>query len=426
MFSLIKWELIKLLKKKRTKFILLFMIFYIIFSNYSLIKEIVYHDTWGREYRGIEAFNIIQEQEQQLFSGELTDSEVKSDLIFFVESYNHSKNISGMNIEAGMSRKDYYGFYKPRIAYFTWIMENYAQGNRIPVLESLEKDDIEKMNDFYEEREVLAGETIESFRKFKLSENEKNYWKDLADQSTGPYKMGYSLPVNMMLNMLMKYDVLIMGIGFCIAGIFSDEYENNIESILLTSKFGRSRLPFSKLLAAFIFSGLALSLFLLAGPGLYFIFGNNGGWDLPIQLIKTNILLPWTFGELITRILILLYLMMIFMIGIVIYISSKSRKTVLPIIASAVIMQGGFLLNIEGGDLVTRIKWLLPDRLLLPNYFHLLSYEVFGQVFDIYTFAMIIYGVMALIILPHCVKGFRNYKISRRREESAFFNKMGN
>lgn len=412
-----KWELKKIITKKLTIVIFLLMAAYLVFININEITQFKYYDTKGREYKGLNVISIMKEQDN-LLSGIVSDKKIKSDLKTFISVYDYSKNLDGRSIEKGMSNDDYYGFYKPRSSLFYWVMENYTSGKNIPVLERLTMSDIDNMEEFYKQRGVLVEETIENYGKFKLSSNEKEYWRNQAIISAGPYEYGYTLPVNMILNNLMHYSVIIMGIGICLAGVFSDEYESDTEQILLTAKYGRSRLPYIKTAAAFLFSMISLTVLLLLGLGLYLYMGKDGGWNLSIQLLKTNIVLAWTFKELIIRILCLIYLIMAVLTGLILFVSSRTRRTVIPMIVAVLLVQGGLFLNMIGGEGLNRIKWMFPDRLLLPNYYHLISYELFGHVFNIYTFAVFLYGFLIIAITPFSMNGFKYYTLDHRRKRS--------
>lgn len=67
--------------------------------------------------------------------------------------------------------------------------------------------------------------------------------------------------------------------------IFSGEYQCGADNIILSSRYGKSKLILAKVLVAFIFSFIVYTINILVGLGIILISFGGGGWNLPIQIM---------------------------------------------------------------------------------------------------------------------------------------------
>lgn len=101
--------------------------------------------------------------------------------------------------------------------------------------------------------------------------------------------LGYSYPWASLLFYLCQ---LMIMVGFliviAIAPIFSEEYGKGMDSLILTSRFGKTKCARAKILSAFLFSLLLTGGILLLNMLAFLLTYGTEGWDASIQLNGTG------------------------------------------------------------------------------------------------------------------------------------------
>lgn len=84
-----------------------------------------------------------------------------------------------------------------------------------------------------------------------------------------------------------------------LAPLFSTEVARGTEPLLLSAKYGRSRMPAAKLLASLIYTLLCLSAMALLSLVLLYCFYGRDGFSMPVQLSNIYASIPFeaTFGR---------------------------------------------------------------------------------------------------------------------------------
>lgn len=195
--------------------------------------------------------------------------------------------------------------------------------------------------------------------------------------------------------------IIVVIIGFFVAGIFSDEFQYKADSIFFSSKLGRGRAVGAKLGAGFVtvtavyWGAVGLyTLFVLCtlgfgGAGCAIQTGNN--WESFYNISYLQELLLTAIGGYIGSLFILILAMLV---------SAKSRSTVfaitIPFALSCVPM---FLGRVP---LLTRIMTLFPDQLLRVNKVleDFILYEIGGRVIGYIFVCMVLYLVLSVVLLP--------------------------
>lgn len=241
-----------------------------------------YYDSNRDAYlTGLEAFSLAAGQEE--YAPSLLTEEFMTEYL---------ENIQAQNLKLG-SEDAYMKIIRqnPRLFYFA--AESYTDIRADYVDEEvLNEIDLSGGAKFYERRmEKITDYLTTDYSSGNFSGAEKEYWIGKASQVETPFAWGNQDVMNVLLDMATAGIYLIFVVIFCVSPIFSSEREIGTEALLLTTKYGCSRLVWSKLAAAFLFTtGYYLASYLLCTAAVGVLLGFPGA-DLPIQL--WNAVIPY-------------------------------------------------------------------------------------------------------------------------------------
>lgn len=269
---------------------------------------------------------------------------------------------------------------------------------------------------FYTNRMKLLTQYLETGNgKDKFTDSEKDWLiKHYEDWET-PIYYDYTLGWQQLLTYvktISAYGALI--IGFLVTGIFTKEFRWKTDAVYFTTVFGRNKATFAKIKAGFIIvTGLYWGAVLFFTLFTLCYFGFDGAGCV-IQLIESYWKCPynWTCGETYLLTVICGYIGNLFIAFLTMYVSAKTKSSTFPVTISFIAIFIGWIMEMTGIDALKEIT-LLPDRLLTA--FHYLNeYEVCNLGFTVVgalPFAIVIYGIFAILLVPMMYHVFRKKQI---------------
>ncbi len=182
-----------------------------------------------------------------------------------------------------------------------------------------------------------------------------------------------------------------MILGYLVAGIFSNEFKWKADSIYYSSVLGRTTNTKAKILAGFLLvtvvywaTMLAYSLYMLCYLGFE-------GWNCPVQLDRWKCFYNITYLEKYLLVALGGYLGNLFSSFLVMWISSKTKTTLVAVTVPFIsIFLPNFLQNYEGSFLGD-ILGLLPNRLLD------ITFSI--NYFDVYSIGSLVVGAIPILFV---------------------------
>ncbi len=180
-----------------------------------------------------------------------------------------------------------------RAEYWMKYYENYAPyDNFYMLLNMMEmqvgKIDQEKMTaeDFYRIRKIMMEYTGKDQ---KLSEGELAFHMKQNEQIKTPYAYGNMLGYDSYFQILASdFILLAFAAAVILAPMFAGEYTSHMDGLVLSSRYGKNKLIYAKLLTgisfAFFSSVILSGILLLEIQAIYGL----GDWNLPIQVSLTG------------------------------------------------------------------------------------------------------------------------------------------
>ncbi len=207
---------------------------------------------------------------------------------------------------------------------------------------------------FYELRRQRLNQHIE---KQNLTEEEKAYWETLEARVTKPFVYHYhSGPSNLLKSFqtLGFFILLLSAVG--LSGVYARETSDNMNQILLCSRYGKKELYLVKYAAGLTWIlAVALNVILALFIPYCVIYGMEGTGEM-LQLIKPLSMLPCTIGQM------LAVCAGIFLLAAIMYASVTMLLSVIT--QNALAVTCGLL-----GYLIIDLFASVPDRMRLLQTF---------------------------------------------------------
>lgn len=324
---------------------------------FNRIADCSYYDGSRDTYvTGLDALTLAAEREE-------------GDPSLLTEAFmtEYLKNIQAQDLKLG-SEDAYMKIIRQNPQLFYFAAENYTDMRAEYVNEEvLNEIDLSDGAKFYERRmEKITDFLTTDFSFGNFSEAEKVYWTEKASQVETPFAWGYQEVMSILLDVATAGIYLIIVVIFCVSPIFSSERETGTEALLLTTKYGCSRLVWSKLAAAFLFTaGYYLVSYLLCTAVVGLLNGFPGG-SLPIQLWNAVIPYRLTAMQVYALQIGMLLLVSLAVTSLVCLFAAWSKSTVAAMVAGILVVFAPLFFPMsKTSGLWNHINYLFPARGML-------------------------------------------------------------
>lgn len=227
------------------------------------------------------------------------------------------------------SDEAYTDFIRKDGALFYYLYYSYEAMQPKYDFNSLKKIDLSKGAGFYNRRlEKISDYLNMDFSFGNYSEAEKNFWMDKAQKVTTPFPWASKVTAERYFENVSVGFYFIVIITICISPMFSKENDTGAAQLLLTTKYGKTKLVEAKIIASLIFSvgyifACTLFAFLLEASmeGFY-------GLDLPVQLLGNAIPYNMKMWQICLLTLFLIIVMAICTVSIMLLTSACTKSSI--------------------------------------------------------------------------------------------------
>ena len=248
------------------------------------------------------------------------------------------------------------------------------------------------------------------------SEADKEYFIAQNEKIAIPFHYEYNAGWNKLLS-ITYVSLMVIALVVCItlAPIFSSEYQTGADAILLSTRYGRSKLITAKIVSSFLLTSVVYvsGVFILTLE-TFLIYG-SGGADCSLQVI--NFLAPSNINLLQAYLYVLLagYFMCLFIQGITLLLSAKMSSPFPVIICTMVFfIVPSFLSYSRSSRTYNNILNLMPAK-MAAAYTALAKYEVF-HIFGLkisYPVMLILVALLVSVItLPFAYRAFHKHQVA--------------
>lgn len=407
---LIKFEFLKILRKKST---LIVMAVSLLLTGFLFGLPVLQYQTYNQDGVIMGAKGIAYEKEQYAkFSVPLTEKYVSQTILEVQKLFENPDNVGYDGNEQFLIGDAYWNDIAPREKLLKLIANTYSKPNEYLGYSDLTNIDITNGAFFYETMKENI-ETLLNTPSRELSDEQKEFWHSKADRVDTPLQYGYYEGWEVIISSFELLMFTILAICIVIAPVFSGEYQAGTDAVILSGKYGKTKLITAKITASLLFGTLAFVLHIVVALGLPLLAFGTGGWNLSMQIANPKIPYPMTFLQGTLANMGIIYLVLLAMIGLTLLLSAKMKSPYLVLIILVPVLFIPMFLSPNGTTGAYNLTLLLlPYRSTMPEFGKYISYQLGGLVLDTFTARAIVYSIITVIMLPLAKLGFKKHQVA--------------
>lgn len=323
MKSLVKYEFLKIFRKKSTLIVMVASLFIIFVFFWLPVLQFQIYSQDG-VLRGLKGIAYEKEQYTNV-SVPLTDEFITKTIREIQVLFENPDNVGYDGNEQFLIGDAYWNGVAPRESLLRLIAGNYAVPNVSVGYNALTDVDVSDGTDFYQVRQDKI-ETILNEPSNGLSEAEKDYWRRMNSKVEEPFQYGYYGGWKIIISSFELLIFAVLAVCIVIAPVFAGEYQAGTDAVILCGKYGKTRLTTAKIIAALLFGVLAFTIHVFVAFSIPLVTYEIDGWNLPMQINGTTVPYPFTFLEGTLVNLSVIYLVLIAMIGLTLFLSARMKS----------------------------------------------------------------------------------------------------
>lgn len=360
---------------------------------YSYISQETFYDPVADSYvEGIQAYRMDQERAKG--QTDVITEEYITELIGNIQS-------RGMDLE---SDEAYEEVIRPLGDMFYFVSKNYTDmGEEITDVNALGKVDLKDGAQFYEYRMKKITDFLNmDFSYGNYTEAEKAYWMEKAEHTNLPLRWGSKAVMSKVWEFTFLGVYLWFVVVICTSSVFSSEYESGAAYLLLTTKYGKDRLVWSKIWVSALFTVGYLTVGALLAIVPTALFLGLPDAELPVQLWDSVIPYNITIGQTCLCAFGLILLIGAAIAFTLLCCSAGLRSSMATlVIGTAVIIAPMFFPMSKESSLWNHINYLFPGRAfnlkeIMGSY---VSYAAGNVVISYAAMVVIVYVVVCVAAL---------------------------
>lgn len=407
---LIKYEFLKILRKKST---LIVMAASLLVTAFLFGLPVLQFQTYNQEgvIKGLEGIAYEKEQAAD-YSVPLTNEYITETIREVQQLFENPDNVGYDGYERFLIEGAYWDGIAPREDLLNMIAKNYVNPNESAGYNTLPDLDISEGTDFYGARQEKIEKLLNASSR-ALSEEQKAYWQNMNSKVDEPFTYGYYDGWEIIISSFELLMFALLAVCIVIAPVFSGEYQAGTDAVILSARYGKTKLTTAKIIASYLFGGLAFTLHVVVAFGLPLAAFGFDGWNLPLQIANATIPYPFTFLQAALVNLGVVYLVLFAMIGLTLLLSAKMKSPYLVLIVLVPVLFIPLFLSPNGTTGAYNLTlFLLPYRSTMPEVGKYISYQFGGLVLDAFTVRAILYALLTAAMLPLARLGFKKHQVS--------------
>lgn len=410
MQMLIKYEFLKILRRKST---IIVMTVSLLVTAFLFGLPIMQYQTYNQDgvIKGLEGIAYDKEQYFNI-SVPLTDEYITKTIQKYQQLFENPDNVGYDGNEQFLIGDAYWNFVAPREKLLRMIAGNYDNPGESSGFNKLLDLDITNGTNFYQTREDKINKLLDT-PSYGMSNKQKEYWSNMNNDINKPLEYGYYEGWEIIISSFELLMFVLLAVCIVLAPVFSGEYQTGTDAVILSGKYGKTKLITAKMISSLLFGLLAFTIHIVIAFGLPLAAFGVDGWNLPLQIANTSIPYPFTFMQAVFVNLGVIYLILLAMIGLTLFLSAKMRSPYLVLIVLVPVLFIPMFLTPDGTTgIYNMILFLLPYRSTMPEVGKYISYQVGGMVLDALSVRAILYGVVTVIMLPLAGISFKKHEVS--------------
>ena len=418
MGSLIRYELKKMLSRRVSQVsiaavlaLVAVIAFFNITSQYALDPK-----EMGTEFEGTAAIAQIKANAEAL-AGPISDEEATEALREFKEFVGPDGEVKEEyrtdRKPYGEKANEYWEFSAKNGALMALLTSPWMQGYQMPVSVAATIDTTGTVDLYGRVRSKIASELGTNDGALSYNDNERAFWSEKAQGVRTPIEYGYAGGWEEFLNLAQFLIFAMLAVVITCASVFNGEYRAKTDAILLSTKFGKSRLGRAKAAASVISASAIYWVFAFVFLAIPLIFYGADGAGLPIQIYK----ITCTYGISLSAAALICclvgYLATLALLGIVLALSAKIDSPMgILAVGVALILIPVFVPTMTS-SIANHIIYLFPCNALNPfSLFGMVSYAIGPVVVELPVFLAAFYLLLFAAGITLAIGMFKRHQVA--------------
>lgn len=413
MRRMIWYEWKRIWGSRLTQFAVLGCALFLAFSVWSNIRLISTTDADGQTVTGLEAVQVQKESRKEVnLDQETVDALVDEYLGYTEDPATSSDDRELIYLSEEMYVK-WYLPHQPVLHLIDGAYRSYPEQRNDSMRDVLLQS---RGNDFYEARKERVWENLEdAVSRGEITAAEADWW-NAEDDAVGEASYGFNRAWWEIINSTSLIILVMLVICIGTAPIFAGEYQSKCDSLLLSTRCGKSRLILAKLTSSFLFSTVVYWGCMGLFAGLYLAVMGTDGWNLPVQALCENISISYDLTSLQACVLVLVmgYVLTLGLVGVVLLLSSIMKNPYGVVITSFLFLCVPLFLSMNrGGYLWKHFLGLLPEKISDFGFGSYMVYSIGGLTVTWPAAAMMVNGVCAVLLCGLAYGFFRRHQVNK-------------
>ena len=362
---------------------------------------------------GLEAVQVQKENRREVTLDQETVDAVVDEYLAYTEDPATSSDDRDL---AYLSEEMYVKWYLPNLPVLHLIdgaYRAYPEQRNDPMrdvfLQSREKD-------FSEARKERVWENLENAVSLGEITAEEADWWDTEDDAVGEMSYVYNRAWWEIINSASLTILVMLVVCIGTAPVFAGEYQSKCDSLLLSMRYGKSRLILAKLTSSFLFTTVVYWGCMVLFTEIYLAVLGTDGWNLPVQALGENVSISYDLTSIQACGLVLAmgYVLTLGLAGVVLLLSSLMKNPYGVVITSVLFLCVPLFLSLnEGGYVWKHLLGLLPEKIADFGFWSYMVYRIGGLTVTWPAAAMIVNGVCAVLLSGMAYGFFRRHQVNK-------------
>lgn len=299
--------------------------------------------------------------------------------------------------------------------YWSWLMSPFRRSGEEPYQTAVRVSD-EEFADYYEAVAQLAQDTLDEGQggSWEYTTAERAYWTDMEASVPEPVSYGWAGAWDNIVSCVAFLAFAMLAVCVTLTPVFSAEYQEGTDAVLLATRYGRSRLVAAKVAASLLYATVYFALAAAIVCGVSVSFYGAGGFDLPLQALSIWTPYPLTCGQAALLSVGLMYACTLDVAGLTLLLSSRTRSALAVIVVDVVVVFLTGMVPSGGSGILEHLLRLFPMGFsnFSTLFTSLTSYPVGPVVLDLVGAVTVTWLALAIVALPLSVVSWRRHQVA--------------
>lgn len=413
MGSLIKFEFRKIYKKRMNMVVSCITIFLIAVFGIANITQSYTYNEKGEKVSG-KLYVKYMKQIAKTSGGELTNEKAQDILAEYQHMVATPGYYEGEGEDGHFTDEIYCSYFLPHRQILLDIAHVYDAPGVQTWGSNLDKLSLNDIKPLYEAKKDRFQMILEAGSgDWNYTTAEKQYWTKQYDKIAEPVTYGYAEGWSTWFDMAGFFFYVLVGMFIIMSTVYAGEYEQKADHIILTTRYGKSKVIVAKNVAAFLYGFLLSTACILIMALICFGWYGVEGASLPVQSIYFQSTYSLTNVQAVLLYVIMYYLVSFMMIAMTLWLSARMKNglsvlAVMLLFAFVPIFMNESVTN----GLYNHILALLPYNAIQDGgYNTILSYPFGSCVLNYMNMRIVVYLILTVVVVLFAGRAFQRHEV---------------